>query len=446
MTDALNSFLFSTPEMARVFSSEGQLRTMARFEWALSCALEKQGLVEAGAGVAIEPLLNIEFVDIESLERDAREAGNIAIPFVRQITAAVKSRSEEAAKAIHLGATSQDVLDTALVLQIRDAAPLLDNAQERLEHALAKQIRMHAGTILTGRTWLQPGPPTTLGLKLAGTLAAIRRNRERMHTAVHQVSVIQFGGAVGTLSALGEAGGDVSAELARRLGLREPEGPWHTQRDRLVEVVQALALMTGSLAKFARDVALLMQAEVGEVSEGAGGGSSSMPHKHNPVACAAVVAAHARMPGLASAMLYAMPQEHERGLGLWQAEWETVPEAFRIAAAALEYSIEIATTLQVDAGRMQANFENLLGVTMSEAISVALAGKMGRSAAQALLREASDRAVGEKRNLGDVLKENAEVLRYLTRDDIDRLLSPRAYLGSTQRFIANVLGEPDARG
>jgi 3-carboxy-cis,cis-muconate cycloisomerase len=448
MTDTLNSFLFSTPAMSSVFSSEAQLRAMARFEWALTCALEKAGLAEHGSVSVVEPFLNVEFVDLESLQRDARDAGNIAIPFVRQLTAAVANRNEAASRAVHLGATSQDVLDTALALQMRDAGSLLDSSVEQLENALTNQVRTHAGTILAGRTWLQPGPPTTLGLKLAGTLAALRRNRERLHAALYQASVLQFGGAVGTLAALGNDGTEVSADLAQILNLREPELPWHTQRDRVVEVVGVLALLTGSLAKFARDIALLMQAEVGEASEDGSddrGGSSTMPHKHNPVACAAVLAAHARMPGLASTMLSAMPQEHERGLGLWQAEWETVPEAFRITAAALESSLHIAETLQVNAVRMQANFDGLLGVTMSEAMSAALAAKIGRSAAHALLRDASDRAICEKRQLGDVLKESPQVLHHLTSGDVARLMDPRSYLGSTQRFIENFLGDPDAR-
>ena len=164
---------------------------------------------------------------------------------------------------------------------------------------------------------------------------------------------MQFGGAVGTLASLGTAGGAISAELARLLNLAEPELPWHTQRDRLVAMVQALAILTGTLAKFGRDVALLMQAEVGEVSEGAGegrGSSSTMPHKHNPVASAALIAIHAKMPGLAATLLYAMPQEHERGPGLWQAEWDTVPEAFCLASASVAYAIEIAEGLQGGCG------------------------------------------------------------------------------------------------
>jgi 3-carboxy-cis,cis-muconate cycloisomerase len=445
MIDSLNSFLFSTPEMTRVFSPQAQLRAMLSFEWALTCALEKQGLAEPDSGDIVRAFLDAEFVDGESLEREARDAGNIVIPLVRQLTAAVRGRSEAASRSIHLGATSQDVLDTALVLQIRDARMLLEAAIERLDNALGMQVREHAETLLTGRTWLQPGPPTTVGLKFAGTLAALRRARGRLQAAAQRALVLQFGGAVGTLAALGGAEAGVSTEVARLLDLREPEAPWHTQRDRFTDVVQVLALLTGSLAKFARDVALLMQSEVGEVSEGGErGGSSTMPHKHNPVGCAAVLAAHARMPGLAATMLNAMVQEHERGLGLWQAEWETVPEAFRLSAAALAYSIEIAEGLEVDAVRMRVNFDALLGVTLSEAVSAALASKIGRSAAHALLQEATRRALHQKRHLGDVLKEMPEVIEHLRCEEIEALMDPRAYLGSAQRFITQVLEGPHA--
>jgi len=448
MSDSLNSFLFSTPEMTRVFSPREQLRAMMRFEWALTCALEKQGLAAPGSGAVVESLLDAGFVDLDSLQREARDAGNIAIPLVRQLTAAVRDRDEAAARAIHLGATSQDVLDSALVLEMRDGVNLLNAGIEHLDRALVAQIRAHRETLLTGRTWLQAGPPTTLGLKLAGTLDALRRSRDHLRAVEQRALVLQFGGAVGTLAALGSAGGAVSAELARRLDLREAEVPWHTQRDRMVDIVQGLAILTGSLAKFARDVALLMQSEIGEVSESKDeqrGGSSTMPHKHNPVACAAIIAAHARMPGLVATMLHAMPQEHERGLGLWQAEWETVPEAFRLTAAALAYSIDVTEGLVVDVARMRANFDALLDVSLAEAVGAALVAKIGRAAAHEVLRDATRRGQTEKRHLGDVLKELPEVTAHLSEDEIDRLLDPRAYLGSAQRFISRVLGESNAQ-
>lgn len=445
--DGMNSFLFSTPDMTRVFSSTEQLRAMARFEWALSCALESNGHAEPGSGAAVEQLLSAGFVDHAALQREAKDAGNIAIPFVRQLTNAVKVRSEAAARSVHLGATSQDVLDTALLLQMRDALKLLDAALARLDTALVEQTKRHRRTVMLGRTWLQPGPPVTLGLKLAGILAALRRGRDRMREEVKRLLVLQFGGAVGTLAALGTAGGAISAELARLLDLAESELPWHTQRDRLSAMVQTLALLTGTLAKFGRDVALLMQAEVGEVSEGGTqerGGSSTMPQKHNPVTSAALLAIHARMPGLVATMLHAMPQELERGLGLWQAEWDTVPEAFQLASASVAYAIELAEGLKVNAGRMQANRNATLGLPLAEAVSVALAPKVGRSVAHDLLRRAGERAVTEKQPLAGVLKQMPEVTAHLSAIQIDELLNANNYLGSAERFIAQVVGGDDA--
>lgn len=448
MSESLNSFLFSSPEMTRVFSPQEQLRAMMRFEWALTCALEKHGLAETGSSAVLQSLLDARFVDVNALQHEALDAGNIAIPFVRQLTAIVKARDERASRAIHFGATSQDVLDSALVLQMRDAINLLNNALVHLDLAMVRQVRAHVDTLVAGRTWLQPGPPTTLGLKLAGTLASLRRHRDRINSAAQRGLALQFGGAVGTLASLGTSGLAVSAELAHILDLRKPDLPWHTQRDNLVEIVQVLAILTGSLAKLARDVALLMQAEVGEVSEEktkGRGGSSTMPHKHNPVACAAVLAVHQRMPGLVTTMLHAMPQEHERGLGFWQAEWETVPEAFRLASAAIADSIDIVEGLQVDVARMLANFNGLLGVTLSEAVSAALTPKIGRSAAHEVLRQATARAAEEKQHLRDVLMQLPEVMEHLGGDTINQLMDPRAYLGSAMEFIKRVLGEADAQ-
>jgi 3-carboxy-cis,cis-muconate cycloisomerase len=445
--DGMNAFLFSTPEMAHIFSPAEQLRMMTRFEWALSCALESKGLAEAGSGEVLKQLIPAKFVDVDALIREARDAGNIAIPFVQQLTAAVKVRSEAAARSVHLGATSQDVLDTALVLQMRNAWKLLEEAQGRLDSALLEQVRRHKDTVMQGRTWLQVGPPTTFGLKLAGILAALRRDRKRIRAEAVRALVLQFGGAVGTLASLGSEGCAVSANLAQHLDLAEPSLPWQTQRDNLAAMVQVLAILTGTLAKFGRDVALLMQAEVGEVSEAFGevrGGSSTMPHKHNPVTSAALIAIHAKMPGLVVTMLNAMPQEHERGLGLWQAEWDTVPEAFRLTSASVAYAIELAEGLKVDARRMQANLEAALGLPLAEAVSVALAPKIGRNDAHDLLRKAVDQAMKESRHLSEVLKQMAEVKKHLNDAEIDGLLDARNYLGSSQRFIARVVGDHDA--
>jgi len=444
----LNTFIFSTQEMTRAFSQAAQLRAMMRFEWALSSALELSGLAEPGAGASLEKLVSAEFVDVVALVDEAKKDGNIAIPFVRQLTAAVRDQSEAFARSVHSGATSQDLLDTALVLQMRDGLQLIEAEVARLEAALLAQVKAHRHTVMLGRTWLQPGPPVTFGLKLAGTLAAVRRTRERLLTETERALQLQFGGAVGTLASLGEMGEVISLHVAYLLDLHEPSIPWHSQRDSFVALIQVLTILTGTLAKFGADIALLMQPEVGEVAEGVDGrgGSSTMPNKRNPVSCASLRAIHARMPGLAATMLFAMPQEHERGLGLWQAEWDTVPEAFRLASASISYAIDLAENLQVHPERMLANIEAMSGLPLAEAVSSALAPKIGKAAAYKLLRTASTDAVKQNCQLSNVLKKMPEATAHLTEAEIDRLLDPRNYLGSADRFVAKVVGDDNAHG
>lgn len=442
----LNSFLFSTPQMTRVFSSLEQLRAMARFEWALGTALEQHGLADPGTGEALSKLLSAEFVDMVSLVDEAAKDGNITIPFVRQLTEAVKQDNEAAARWVHFGATSQDLLDTALVLQMRAGLEFIEASLNRLDKALLAQIKVHRESVMLGRTWLQPGPPVTFGLKLAGTLAALRRARVRLSEESGRALTLQFGGAVGTLASLGDSGRALSARIAQLLNLPEPLLPWHTQRDSITALVQVLATTTGTLAKLGTDIALLMQPEIGEVTEGGEGrgGSSTMPHKRNPVACAALRAIHARMPGLASTMLLAMPQEHERGLGLWQAEWETVPEAFRLASASIAYSIDLIDNIEVHPDRMQANFKATLGLPLAESVSAALVPRIGMAKAHELLRRASTEAVKQKRPLSEVLQNLPDVTAHLTNSGIRLLLDPSNYLGSAGRFIATVMGDDDA--
>jgi 3-carboxy-cis,cis-muconate cycloisomerase len=285
-----------------------------------------------------------------------------------------------------------------------------------------------------------------LGLKIAGLLAALRRHQERLETAGTRAVVLQFGGAVGTLAALGDKGTAVSAVLAQKLELAEPLLPWHTQRDNLVELATCLGLLVGTLGKMARDVSLLMQAEVGEVFEPAvegRGGSSTMPHKRNPVASAAILAIATRVPALVSTLLHAMIQEHERGLGGWQAEWETFPEIFCLAAAAISRANEIADSLEVDRDRMKANIEATNGLVLTEAVSVALAEFVGRAQAHELMEHAAKKAIQSKKRLREVLLEMPEIRKHLTDSEVDRLLDAQNYLGSTQEFIERVIGGAD---
>lgn len=444
-TDSIGP-LFSTPDMDEIFSLSQQLKYMMRFEWALMAALECHGIARAATANVLEPLLDAAFVDRDKLLAEARKAGNIAIPFVRQLTTAISARNQRVTYHIHFGATSQDVLDTALVLQLRDAGALIRAGLEKLDRALTQLARIHANTIMAGRTWLQNGPPVTLGLKIAGWLAAVRRHRQRLDAAESRALTLQFGGAVGTLAALGEKGPAVSNALAKKLELKEPDLPWHTHRDNLVELAACLGLLVGTLGKIAHDVSLLAQTEVAEVAEPAGegrGGSSTMPHKRNPVASATILAAATRVPALVSALLSAMVQEHERALGGWQAEWEIIPEVYRLAAVALECTIEIAQGLEVNPERMVANLNATSGLVLSEAVSAALAASIGRARAHELLEVASRRAIEENKHLREILLTTPEVREHLSEAELDRLFDPSNYLGCTQHWIDRVLENRD---
>jgi 3-carboxy-cis,cis-muconate cycloisomerase len=337
-------------------------------------------------------------------------------------------------------------MDTGLVLQIRAALSAIDKDLTRLSSALAALAKTHAATPLAGRTWLQQGPPVTLGLKAAGFLSAVERHRVRVRDLSGRVAVVQFGGAVGTLAALGERGLDVAAALARELQLALPDVPWHAQRDRIAETATTLGLIVGTLGKLARDVSLLMQTEVAEAAEPSApgrGGSSTLPHKRNPVASAAILAAATRVPALVSVMLAAMVQEHERGLGGWHAEWETLPEICTLTGGALAQAIAMVEGLQVDASRMASNLELTRGLILAEAVAMALADKLGKAEAHALVEEASASALAGRKSLREVLAADARITAQLSAAELERLLDPRNYLGQSRALVARALA---ARG
>ena len=448
----LLSTLFSTPEMDRVFSDAEQVQQMLRFEWALSAALEDCGLAPPESSAPILELLAGPFLTSERatiLRSAAGAAGNIAIPFVKLLTATVAERHPDSASFIHTGATSQDVLDTALVLQIRDGMGLLQGDLHATVDRCVDLAREHSGTILAGRTWLQQGPPVTLGLKFAGYAAALTRHEQRLHDALARAVVLQFGGAVGTLASLRGNGLKVSAALAKHLDLPESPLPWHAHRDNFAEVAAVLGLLTGTLGKMARDISLAMQTEVGEMFEPAGegrGGSSTMPHKRNPIGCAVVLAAAQRVPPLVATMLAAMPQEHERGLGGWHAEWQALPEIFRLTAGALSQMRQVVAGLEVDAARMTANLNLTHGLVLAESVGAALAEFTGRMAAHQIMEEASRRAIDERRSLESVLTEMPAVTEHLSLERLHQLLDPSDYLGSTAQMIARTLKSLERTG
>jgi 3-carboxy-cis,cis-muconate cycloisomerase len=313
---------------------------------------------------------------------------------------------------------------------------------QRLTAALAQLAEDHAATPMSGRTFLQQAVPVTFGLKAAGWLAAVERGRARIAGAGRAARVLQFGGAAGTLASFGERGLDVAAALAKELALDIPELPWHGHRDRLADLAAALGLLVGTLGKMARDIGLLMQTEVGEAAEPAGpgrGGSSTMPHKRNPIGCAVTLAAGTRVPQLVATLLAAMPQEHERGLGGWHAEWETIPEIFLLASGALRQMADAAAGLTVDPEHMRRNLGATRGLIMAEAVMMALGDRIGRLQAHHLVEAACRRAVEQATHLRDVLAQDATVAAHLSPDDLDRLFAPESYLGVAERFVQQVL-------
>ena len=434
--------LFYSGPMLAVFSDESRLQRMLDFESALASAQRSLGLIPAEAAEVIARSCKTEYLDLVALREGAGRAGNLAIPLVRQLTTVVDGISPIAARYIHWGATSQDAIDTGMVLQMREALRLIDGQLQRLNESLAEIADRHAATAMPGRTWLQQAVPITFGWKAAGWLDSMVRHQVRLRELSERSLVLQLGGAAGTLASLGAHGPAVSRKLAEILGLGQADISWHSSRDRFAEIVAALGILVASLGKIARDLALLMQTEVAEVSEAAGdgrGGSSTMPHKRNPVLCSAVLAASGRVPGLVANVLTSMGQEHERGLGNWQVEWETIPEIFNICGGALEKMNASIAGLQVDRDRMTADLEFTQGLIYAEAVAMSVSEHLGKPAAHALIERLCQIAIQSKRHLRDVLVEEKGVMRQLTPVDIERLFDPAQYLGNSRSSIDQVL-------
>jgi 3-carboxy-cis,cis-muconate cycloisomerase len=448
MSDRPNNQLFdayfTSSAMREIFSDSGRVQGMLDFEAGLARAEARVGLIPQTAVAPIEAACKAGLYDFQMLGVAIATAGNSAIPLVKMLGKQIASSAAEAERYVHLGATSQDVMDTGLVLQLRAALTLLEGDLAALGQSLARQAQRYAATPLAGRTWLQHATPVTLGMKIAGWLGAVTRNRQRLQELKPRLLVLQFGGASGTLAALGEQAMPVAGALADELGLSLPEQPWHTQRDRLVEFASALGLIAGSLGKLGRDISLLMQTEAAEVFEPSApgkGGSSTMPHKRNPVGAAVLIGTATRVPGLVATMFAAMPQEHERSLGLWHAEWDTLPEICCLVSGALQQALLFAEGLEVDAARMLKNLDLTQGLVLAEAVSIVLAQRLGRDTAHHLLEQCCKRAVAEKRHLRAVLGDDPAVTAELSADELDRLLDPAHYLGQAQVWVERAVAE-----
>lgn len=438
MTEPLET-LFSTPEMSTAFSSGTHVQRMLDFEAALARAQARAGIIPQEAASVITAHCKEVRFDVVALYHEAAKAGTPAIPFVHMLTTHIPG---DAQKFVHWGATSQDVIDTAMMLQMCDGIDLLIAGLLDSCAACAELAEQHRHTPMAGRTLLQQALPITFGLKAARWLALATRQVQALRDHRRRTLAVQLGGAAGTLASLGDKGLQVVELLAAELQLPAPELPWHTERDRVAEIAATLGVVAGAMAKIASDIALLAQTEVGEVSEGTApgkGGSSALPQKHNPVDATAAIASARLAIGIVPVILAAMTQEHERAIGGWQAEWAAIPQLFCYTASAVERVRSALADLQVDPVRMSANLNLTGGLIMAESLTMALAQHIGKPEAYRIVQTVCKQVTTSGKNLHQIALENEQVHHILSSADLDRVLDPTGYLGSTDTFINRAL-------
>jgi 3-carboxy-cis,cis-muconate cycloisomerase len=428
MTVRLVSALGASAASADCFSDAATLRHMLRFEAALAEATAAAGLIPKRAASVIVKACDPSLYDPAPLAAAARRTATLTVPVVKALTEQVRQRDAKAADYVHWGATSQDVIDTAMVLQLGEALPPLLEGLDGTVSAFAHLAKKHRTTPMLGRTLLQPATPLALGQKIAGWASDIDRAKRRLAESFGETQILQFGGASGSLTALGPEAEQVMKVLAKQLKLALPPGPWFTQRVRVAAFAQDCALVVGALAKASRDIALMMQFEVGEASEPSGpgrGSSSTMPHKRNPVGAALVLSAATRAPMLAATIVSAMPQEHERALGGWQAEWPTLASLVEALGSAVEVMAEVASGLTIDTEALQDNMDAAEAAVLAERATFLLARKMGKREAHALVEQALAKGGSFAQALGRLETELADrtALVGYSPKFVDRLLA-----------------------
>jgi 3-carboxy-cis,cis-muconate cycloisomerase len=445
MSTALSPLLapmLSSAAMRDVCDDAAYLQRMLDFEAALARAEAATGVIPKSAAAPIAAACKAESFDLGALAEAATRSGNLAIPLVKALTTHVAKTDADAARYVHWGATSQDVIDTAAMLTLRAGIDALLADLDRAVAGFARLAREHRATAMVARTWLQHALPMPFGLKLAEYAAALHRSRARLQRIAKETLALQFGGAAGTLAALGDSGWRVAEKLAQELELPLPDAPWHTHRDRIAEAASMLAILAGTCGKIARDVSLMMQTDVAEAFEPSGegrGGSSTMPHKRNPVAAATALAAATMAPNLAATMFAAQVQDHERSAGPWHAEWPILPTLLLVTSGALAAIVDIAEGLEVDAARMRVNLDATHGLIMAESVTMALAEKIGKSEAHHLIEAAAKKAIAEKKDLRAVLTGDPKVTAHLDAGKIAGLFEPMAYQGVSQTLIDRLL-------
>lgn len=404
-------------------------------QWALARA--DAGLLAEEAARAVVAACQADRFDLPAIAQAAREGGNPVIPMVAALRQAVGT---EAGDAVHRGATSQDVIDSAMMLVAKRALQLIESDLDQLAGGLAALAERHRGDLMPGRTLLQQALPLTFGLKAARWLSGVLAVRDRLQ-AVDDSLPVQLGGAVGTAASLGDNGPDLIRRLAGRLGLAEPLLPWHTDRTVVANLAAALGLAAGVSGKVALDIILLSQTEVGEVQEGARGegGSSTLPHKRNPVASISVLTACRRAQSQVALIFQAMIQAHERAIGAWQTEWQALTDLLRLTGGAVCKMAKIVSELEIHTVRMRTNLDATGGLWMAERITERLADAVGYDRARTLVEAAVSATAATGRSFADVLLSNPTVAEVVDREELDALLRPDGYLGASDLFIDRVL-------
>jgi 3-carboxy-cis,cis-muconate cycloisomerase len=431
------------PACADALSDARLLAAMARFEGTLAEASVSSGLVPDAAAKVIAQIAASADFDIEAIASAARLSGTLTIPLVKQLTAKVAAKSDEAARYVHFGATSQDAMDTGLALCLIPACDRLLALSKRMGDAAASLAKQHARTPTVSRTLLQPAVPVPFGWKAAVWLSMITRARASFRTVARAASVLQLGGAGGTLSAYGAMGDTIADAMALRLGLARAPMTWHSSRDGFARLGAESAILSGTAGKVARDISLLMQPEIGEASEPAGpgrGGSSAMPHKRNPVGCLAALESSQRAPGLVSTLLAQLAPEHERGIGQWQGQWFTLRDLLCSTGGALAAMAEVLEGLTVDERAMRANIDRTRGLVFSENVSLHLSRSLGKQAAHALTEKLCETAVHTGKTLAEVLSADPAG-RSMSAKGLDALFDPESCYGSAPAMIERVLAE-----
>jgi len=431
--------IFSTAEMRQVFSDEFRTACYLEIEAALARVQGRLGIIPPEAAREIESKCRIENIDLDRLKTQTERIGYPILGVVQQL---VDICEGELGEWCHWGATTQDITDTAAIMQIRAALDLVEQDMEAIAASLADLALRYRDTPMAGRSNLQQAVPLTFGFKCAALLAAMQRHRQRLRELRPRVLVGEFGGAVGTLASLGDQGLAVQEGLMKELKLGQPEIAWHTVRDRIGEVGCFLGLLTSTCGKISMDVKLLMQTEVAEVYEPfhAGRGSSStMPQKRNPVASLYIHATTALVKQHTAALLEAAVADHERSTGPWEIEWIALPEIFLLASGSLRQTRDMVAGIEVDAARMRANLDLTLGTIVSEAVMMGLGPHLGRQRAHDLVYDICREVVKTNTPLIELLVKDPEISRHVSRAELEKMVDPANYLGQAGEMVDRVL-------